>query len=394
MNDVDLGRIFILGAGFSAPAGLPLTPELLPLVLDEVKDEVKDEDGWSHLHRSLDEYREFVEATTGDMPDPVDIEDFATYIDHQHHLGLLGSDTWSEEGNRDQFLLRWGIGRVLTMRTPALAELPELYLRFAEGLRPRDVVVTFNYDLILERALDAVSRKYRLFPNRYAEIGVAMSTIDSEAEAEEVLVLKVHGSLDWVSRASYESKLDYMRALQGEAGADFSYRHDVLFGPTPTSRTHPLVVGLIAPDDDLAMIDVIDDVESYYSHRIVAYHHPPLILAPSQAKQLYGQAIREFWKGMGLQSWAWGGFSMIGCSLPPADPYTKQILYALSRGYRQGLTDPAWRLGPMKRMCVVNRATGNDEVAGVHAAYRFLDSDHTDFFLDGLDLSVVERLFE
>jgi hypothetical protein len=76
---------------------------------------------------------------------------------------MLGGDTWSEEGNRDQFLLRWGIGRVLNQLTPSGGNLPALYEELAANLRPRDTIVTFNYDLILERSMDAAGVAYRRF---------------------------------------------------------------------------------------------------------------------------------------------------------------------------------------------------------------------------------------
>ncbi len=133
-SDVRPPRLFFLGAGFSRPAGVPLATELLDLVLAEVE---RFSGGESHLHRAVPEYIEYVEATTGERPHPIDIEDFVAFLDHRHAFGLLGSDTWAEEGNRDQFLLRWGIGRVLHDRTPPADALPDLYIEFARRLRPR-----------------------------------------------------------------------------------------------------------------------------------------------------------------------------------------------------------------------------------------------------------------
>jgi hypothetical protein len=374
------GRLFFLGAGFSAPAGLPLAAGLLPLVLREVQDER----GWSHLQESLNEYSTYLEDTTGAPADPVDIEDFATYLDHQHHFGMLGSDTWSEEGNRDQFLLRWGIGRVLHGLTPSHERLPEVYLEFATGLRPRDTVVTFNYDLVLERALDAVGTSYRRFPLRLERVGSALSVVDTSHDDEEVVILKMHGSLDWISRAPYERHLRYMHNVQGESGVDFAKRHDLMFGTPRVSNTHQLVEGPVDPEDALAQVEVIEDLDAYYGKRLVAYHHPPLVLAPSQAKQLYGGALRDFWRGLGLWAWGWGGFSIVGYSLPAADPYAKQVLYAVARGYTRGLIDANYRLGPMAKVCVVNLTVNMREETELREKYRFLAQAH------GLPLGWIE----
>ena len=381
-------RLFFLGAGFSVPAGLPVARDLLPLVLTEVADA----NGWSHLHRSFDEYQDYVEATMGTRPDPVDIEDFATYLDHQHHFGMLGSDTWSEEGNRDQFLLRWGIGRTLNSRTPRGEDLPQRYRDWAASLRPRDTIVTFNYDLIAERAMEAVGVAYRRFPTRFESVGASYSTVDSSRDDEEVVLLKVHGSVDWLNRASYDRQLDYMYEVQGHEGVAFSRRRALMFGDARVSDSHALLDGPIRPDDGLVQVEVIDNLDSYYSSRAVAYEHPPLVLAPSAAKQLYGHAMRDFWRGMGLGAWGWGGFSIVGCSLPPADPYTKQVLFSVARGYTRGLVDPGYRLGPMSKICVVNLATDDAAISGLHDTYRFLDPAQTDFLLDGFDDAAVVRL--
>jgi hypothetical protein len=386
----DRPRLFFLGAGFSRPAGLPIAAELLDLVLDEVSGLGR---GDSHLHRAVREYLEYVEATTGAVPDPIDIEEFATYLDHQHVFGMLGSDTWSEEGNRDQFLLRWGIGRVLHRRTPRADVLPDLYVEFAARLKPRDLVVTFNYDLLLESALTAVARPYRRFTDRYSEINPSFSTIDDDAEAEEVLIVKVHGSIDWVSRAPFDRHIDYMREVSGEEGVTFSRRRGLVFGSDACTRTRPLVEGPRPDGDPLVPIQVIEDLDSYYDTFLAAFHHPPIVLAPSQAKQLYGAALREFWKGMPLFAWAWGGFSIIGYSLPPADPYAKQVLYRIARGYTLGLEDPGWRLGPMSRILLVDHRRGAGETSALLESYRFLDRQHTDIELSGFDEDDLGPLF-
>lgn len=135
-------RLFFLGAGFSRPAGLPLANELLSLTLRELERFQRE----NHVH-----WAPALEA--------INIEDFIAYLDHEHFFGLLGSDTFSSEGNRPQLLLRWGIGCLLHRRTPD--PLPDVYLRFAEGLRAGDVAATFNYDLIAERALPELPESLR-----------------------------------------------------------------------------------------------------------------------------------------------------------------------------------------------------------------------------------------
>ena len=383
-------RLLFLGAGFSRPAGAALASELLDLVLEELVQL----GGETHLHHSLAAYLSYKEATVGAKPDPVDIEDFAAYLDYQHAFGLLGSDTWSREGNRDQFLLRWGIGRVLHRLTPSAEQMPKLYLRFAEQLRPRDVVVTFNYDLVLERSLERVGLPYRRFPHRYTSVGAMSSTVDSDRDREEVQVLKPHGSLDWVDRRPYERKLDSMRAVQGAEGVRFSEEQDQLFGPNGCSETQPIVEGQRPAEDPLASIEIIKgSLNAYYAKTNVAYFHPPVVLAPSEAKQLYGASLRDLWEGLAVFGFGWSGISLVGYSLPPADPYTKQTIYQIIQSYVMGLENPGWRIGPMSPICLVDKRENESEVDQLLARYRFLPAEHTSRHLGGFDLDALKLIF-
>ncbi len=228
---IPTSRIFILGAGFSAPAGLPLSADLLPLTLSEL-----DDIGHSqHLRSSLRAYIAYKVGTQGITPDPVDLEDFAAYLDYEHYLGLLGSDGWSGEGNRAQLQLRWGIGRLIERLTPSSDEIPAAYLRFAEHLRPPDICVTFNYDRVLERALDRVGVPHRRFPWRQRIDPNHGLVVDSERELQEVLIVKPHGSVDWVSTSDIRQQLKRYEAEGSKDFVEYLRRTDPLFGADPVS---------------------------------------------------------------------------------------------------------------------------------------------------------------
>jgi hypothetical protein len=381
-------RLFFLGAGFSRPAGLPLAAELLLLALGEI--ELFQHD--SHLHAAVDEYQGFVAATTGSRPalDEIDVEQFVAYLDYEHFFGFLGSDTFSQEGNRPQLLLRWGIGRVLHRATPA--SLPDVYLRFAEGLRGGDIVATFNYDLILELALSTVGMPYRRFPHRYTEVYPSHAVGDLNRELAEVCLLKLHGSIDWVNRGRFLDRLAYMRAVSGDDGERHLREQDPIFGTHPTVATCTLVEGPRHEDDLLNRISVVESLDAYYDDYNMWWRYAPVLLAPSHAKQLYGEPLRGYWEGLPLGASLWGGFSIVGCSLPPADPYTKQALYRIGRDFAYGREHPEERFAPMNRIKVVNRARGED-ADNLRRAYRFLPLEHTDFLLDGFDESAIEEMF-
>ncbi len=95
----------------------------------------------------------------------MDLEEFMAFLDIEFHLGLRGKETWSSHGNETQVVVKTLIGKILAERMPA--NIPDQYLAFARLLKPDDYVLTFNYDVLLERALESAGIPFRLYPNRY-----------------------------------------------------------------------------------------------------------------------------------------------------------------------------------------------------------------------------------
>lgn len=109
-------RIFFLGAGFSSPAGLPLATELFPLIQENIEARYGFK---TEFHRDLDKYLDYRKACLGIATEkPVDFEQFMSYLDIEHYLGLRGSKTWSNEGNSSQIMIREVIGQIIHERTP------------------------------------------------------------------------------------------------------------------------------------------------------------------------------------------------------------------------------------------------------------------------------------
>jgi hypothetical protein len=144
--------------------------------------------------RDVGEYLRYCDdcGVGGQTKDSLDLEMLMSYLDIEHYLELRGSDTWSREGNESQLMIRKAIGKVIHDRTPD--KLPDCYLRFAEMLSPRDIVLTFNYDVVLEAALAHVGKRFRRYPHRFKTVNAHGGTLDSDTE--EVILLKLHGSLD------------------------------------------------------------------------------------------------------------------------------------------------------------------------------------------------------
>lgn len=368
----DTHRLFLLGAGFSRPAGLPLASELVPLVR-EVADEwlsVAREDGYSHLNRAFDNYQTYLSEIDPDRA--FDLEEFGAWLDWEHTLRLRGSDTFSDYGNQAGLQLRWAIGKVLYEATPR--PLPDLYLEFARRLTTTDVVLTLNYDLLLEQALDAVGLPFRRFPMRFSEIHEHYATGDPD-DPDELLLIKLHGSLDW----TYASE-DAWAGLGG--ASDWLETVSLVDGPRP--EDDPLERVAVIPPDQLAL---------YYANKTAWYRHPTLLMPPSTAKPLAGSPLVPLWNGVGLYAYMRGGFSVIGCSLPPGDPYVLQVVHHIATDYVSGRKSGG-SLWPQRRMKLVDYRTTAEERSALMERYRFMDDAHTDVFFNGLTEGILDSVFE
>ena len=218
-------RLFILGAGFSKPAGLPLAGELLGSVRREVRRYFQDRGGWDGaLEQDIEEW---IKLYPGKR---VDLESVLAYSHRKHYLHLLGSKEYFEDGSRSIVAARRAIQRILIERTPA--DIPPLYRKFSRHLSPNDLVLTFNYDTLLEQSLDAIGISYTLTPEWW---------LDRELSGpgyRYVDLLKLHGSIDWYDRKYYDDAVRWHL----EEGHNVPDR-DPIFGPSPSVQTEPLSKG-------------------------------------------------------------------------------------------------------------------------------------------------------
>ena len=171
MPEIIDGRfaIYILGAGFSQPAGLPLATELWR----EVYRRAATLTGrMAQFREDLEDFIKFKAECDGIKltPDQVNYEEFLAHLDIEYHLGLRGSDTWSDDGNEAQVVAKTLIGQIIAERMPSKQAVPPLYINFVRKLQPGDTILTFNYDVLLEHALEVANVPFRLFPGRYKSV--------------------------------------------------------------------------------------------------------------------------------------------------------------------------------------------------------------------------------
>ncbi len=375
-------RIIILGAGFSRYAGLPLGLELWSSVLARARKTTFYE---SFLRPDLQRFIKYKAASGGVMltEETIDFEEFMGFLDLEHFLGLRGSDTWTSTGNESQHVVRNLISLELHERQKAMnSDAWKPYLTFVDTLLPDDYILTFNYDTLVETALERVGKPYRLCPHLYSEVRETGATVDSARS--DVIVLKLHGSIDWFDLGPIEGEIESAKA----SGLDPATRHPV-FGDSELFTPEPITSGPRFPDDPLKKIFRVRDLDAYFE-RCRLNVESPLILAPSTAKLFYVNPLKEFWYGLQGAGSANFGLAIIGFSLPPHDDYLRQILYEVVDNYQSydpGI--PGLKKTPLR---FVSRPASTDEATVLKERFRFIDWHRTEQFWDGFGPESVEKI--
>ncbi len=380
--------IFVLGAGFSRRAGLPLASELWR----EVRRRADSTSGRAGQFRDdLNAYVAFRKECDGKeiTGSQVDFEDFMAFLDVEHYLGLRGSDTWSGDGNESQVVVKTLIGEILTELMPREDSIPELYKQFARTLQPGDFVLTFNYDVLLERALDAVGKRYRLFPQRFKVVHPGYSPwAEVDSSQEEVVVLKLHGSIDWFDRQQYS-------ALEKDRRETFRLDGAVhpVFKTTEALRVVPLLDGPRFSHDPLREMYRVLDIERLYAKDIL-FRATPSLLNPSSAKILYSQKLRDFWWGMGDVGVLNFRMAIIGFSLSSHDDYARQVLYRLVANYQRRYWEAEGLPGDRKKtpLLIVDHCDSPGQEEDFRRRYSFVDWSRAEIHFAGFDEGVVRRI--
>ena len=274
---------------------------------------------------------------------------------------------------------------MLFRSTPFSEDIPDLYLEFARRLQPIDFVLTFNYDVLLERALDAVDKPYRLFPNRYPS-GHGDDSLTADLLRKEVVILKLHGSIDWFDRRQF-SKLEKEFREQGFSGSPC---HHSVFSNMKNLGVTKLLEGPGASDDLLNEMHRVADVKALYRQSLM-FNATPWLLAPSTMKILYAKKLRDFWYGLGEGGTLNLGMAIIGYSLPPQDDYARQAVYTLVRNYHWEEEILGKRKSPL---VIVGYCEDDEQLQGFKGRYRFVDWKRAVLHTDGLNERAVELIFD
>ena len=360
MRDLNLpvSRLFVLGAGFSAPAELPLGEGLLERVRQDVRRYFRRADWEGALEKEIVEW---VSLYPGE---PLDLERVLAYSHRKHYLRLLGSDEYFAHGSRSIVAARSAIQRILIQETPI--DTPSLYRDFVLRLGPNDVVLTFNYDTLLEQALDDIGKPYSLTPEWWLDTG------PDSFEPKFVDLLKLHGSIDWYDRHYHDSA----RRWYAEEGLEIPNR-DPIFGPNPTVPSEPLSRGRTEATFGSNILPrvfrVPDHAKHFPIHQKSGSAIVPFILPPAYDKLFGHDPILDLWENLHRTRDVFSCMVMIGYSMPPFDSYAYETLGRLFFQYQQGGRRTSWE----HRRVPIQLITLADSDKGALERFPFLEPAKT-----------------
>ena len=174
-------RVFVLGAGASASCGLPVSQN----ILNKAMAHLQDHDGakWDGIVSLLEYLYPSFNTALRNYPN---IEDFMNLIEMAIEFNsedYIQSTLWPDKKLADvkKAVLQMVTDYIWSMMKTCNREPVKKFVDHC--LRTGDAIVTFNWDLTIENALESSGR----FDFWYAPTA-------------EILLLKPHGSVDWFLR--------------------------------------------------------------------------------------------------------------------------------------------------------------------------------------------------
>lgn len=259
-------KVFILGSGFSASMGLPTLMTLFQEMMSH--SERPGESDKEHVLNALEIlYPHFQKNKTPPSFPP--IEEFLSLVVSAKDLPFFDEEYWD-----------WKWYSTLRLLTDCLAEKSknaedsQLLKNFVRNLRNGDIVVTFNWDNLIERTLRLQSRKINFLSR----------------DTDAITILKLHGSLNWVEIPE---------------GIDLKHPESVKFLSKRVVCTH-----------DYSYYDVWDALDM-----------PPLIIPPVLSKRVpVGGFFQGIWHEAHNSIIDADRVSVIGYSIPNDDLQARSFL--------------------------------------------------------------------
>jgi hypothetical protein len=205
MNRFDpSGRVFVLGAGASVFAGYPLAPGLLAFIRNFETREVRAKEIASRVMGKVNDAElHFSRNIIRDPNGVANLEELLTYLELYHSFPgtMFALEPWdaSDSANvrlviTQRFLdFQYDLSKKLWeegQRGSAAAKVTEAW---AAMIRPGDVILTFNWDILHEIIL------WRAGLWSYRDgYGFECGTQGTNDRLSRTQILKLHGSVNWV----------------------------------------------------------------------------------------------------------------------------------------------------------------------------------------------------
>lgn len=375
-------NIFILGAGFSKPAGLPLGDALWVEILKVAKSKGLYE---NNLEDAIYEYIDYYHGVNGEKISEKDIklEKFMSYWDIDRQLALKGGDYTAPE-ETIKILLAY----VLHDHQKRITEEQfALYEQFVERLDPYDLIFTFNYDTILEKSLTRKSIPYRLYSSRLRHDEKSNSlALDWK---DEIVIFKVHGSMNWFDKTAY----DETKALWERFGDDKKPQYAVFDGRI-SAKVSRLLDEPFKPDDPFRNIYVLEDLEDYFDIHFdksqFSLSQAPFIIPPSYHKLTNLNYLISYWYRFSNMINRANKIVIIGFSLPEHDEYIRQPIYWFIKNFHKH-GEPIE--GKKAKLKIIDYKKDQKELDEFKANYRFVDENMTNFYFGGFCKEALDIIF-
>lgn len=281
-------RVFVLGAGVSRSYGGSLAKDLLKDAISQSKARGK------HIRmiRGIDKLLSYAfpefDQHRGKYP-PIEevLSLLDTWVDFNSKIqgNPIFSDFQINEVRR--WIIRIVADNLNMISSSKNIEATSPISKFALNLKPKDVVITFNWDLGLERAMD----KYGKAMDKHGKDIDLDWSYRYPAKGSDIVLLKAHGSIDW-----YETSDIYS---------------------VPKGDKEPL-------DPNVGHISLIRwwEPKSIGRTKEIA----PYIIPPTYFKTFQTEEIRHIWNDMYLTLSQAKKIIIIGYSLPSLDLQARVIL--------------------------------------------------------------------
>ena len=266
-------RVFVLGSGFSVRAGAPLSRSILGSLFQQ-------DSSAPHVLELKSYIDHFLFPGRPDWVTETDFEEVLSRLDLIRHYHPYPNIDYKQVSYYEDLL----IGEFIRLLNPEhLSPGHSSYAIFKKLLEPNDIVISFNYDLVMEFLLTSANIDYNY----------SLKSRISKSEDKAMRLLKLHGSINL-----------YYCPRCGEV---------YFFSPQLTKHPASLICSQCSTTDE-----------------VVAIRH--FIIAPTLFKPFTLPALRRLWFAA-LNALAGASeVYIIGYSLPKADILSHQLF------------DFAWRI--------------------------------------------------